>query len=850
MKKLLNFNETHSCAWTIALSSLAILMVISLSPQMNAFGKGGTAPGAPTLVSATAGDTEVALSWTAPKSDGGSAITDYVVQYVAGKTTQTANVGSSKATSYIVTGLTNGTEYTFSVAAINSVGAGTYSSTQTATPASSATAPDAPTLVSVVAGDGEATLAWTAPDSDGGSDITGYTIKQVADKTTNIDPNTTKGGSYTVTGLTNGTEYTFSIAAINAKGTSDYSSTQAVTPQAAVTTPDAPGFGSISADESEITFAWTAPDNGGSDITGYTLSYTPAGGSEQTVDLDSETLSYTISELTNGTEYTVKVRAENAEGAGPYGATKTATPFTVPGVPTDIEITPGDTTLAVSWTAPASNGASIARYTVSYKAGRDKKATTQSVEGATSMLIEDLINGTDYSVQVRATNAAGNGAYSEETTAAPDEGADPLIVGVPAVDASDTSATVTWVVSKATSAVVKFGTLTASKPTQEYNKESRRTTHTVTLSDLLPCTLYSYKVISKDAIDNEVTSSEKTFTTTGCEGNAEVEVVQRNAVTVADGGVLDFTNTDVKTKLTVPANVKAGVDNLTLQAKKLERSSVQAATGVPEGKMWSEQHVYKFTAYQDESTKVSEFDAPISVTIDYTRDDIAGLNFDTLSIYHFADGGDTWEILSDCENTFDNVTGLGEITCKTNSFSIFGLFGESEPGATGGGGGGGFVSTPTIEIVDEETETETDISAEEESALDLITETEEEIMVEEDMGSESETDDIKADQAEEFSEENSSQPEGEYRFENDLWYGLTNAQVQMLQMFLNANGFTLTQEGPGSPGEETKYFGPLTQKAVIEFQNAYAEFILAPLGLTQGTGYVGPSTREYINENY
>ncbi len=85
----------------------------------------------------------------------------------------------------------------------------------------------------------------------------------------------------------------------------------------------------------------------------------------------------------------------------------------------------------------------------------------------------------------------------------------------------------------------------------------------------------------------------------------------------------------------------------------------------------------------------------------------------------------------------------------------------------------------------------------------------------------------------------------------DLWRNLSEGSsgqdVRALQMILNANGAVITESGPGSPGAETEFFGALTKNAVIRFQEKYADDILAPLGLTSGTGFVGPSTLKILN---
>jgi len=111
-----------------------------------------TVPGTPTSLSASGGNAQASLTWTAPASNGGTAITDYAVQFSSdsGSTWTTFADGTSTATSATVTGLTNGVAYVFRVAAVNAIGAGPYTS------ASSSVTPAAPSFSTTLASGGGA----------------------------------------------------------------------------------------------------------------------------------------------------------------------------------------------------------------------------------------------------------------------------------------------------------------------------------------------------------------------------------------------------------------------------------------------------------------------------------------------------------------------------------------------------------------------------------------------------------------------------------------------------------------------------------------------------------------------
>jgi Domain of unknown function (DUF4082)/Fibronectin type III domain/Bacterial Ig domain len=537
------------------------------------------APGTVTnVVAAEAGRTSADVSWTAPASGGNP--TAYKITPYIGSTPQTPKTitGSPPATSTTMTGLTNGTTYRFTVQAINPTGAGPESAPSNAVTPTAPVAPSAPLDTSAQPASQSARVQWSPPGSDGDSPLTGYTVTPyiggTAQAPVQVGPAAT---STVITGLTNGTAYTFRVTASNAVGTSPASApTGAVKPQATLLEFTTPAVVDVSDENpvelgvkffadhdglvtgirfyksaantgthigslwntggqrlAQVTFTgetasgWqsatfatpvavtagttyvasyfaprghysatgggfnTALDNpplhahatttsangvytyaatssfptntynganysvdvlyavpqpgqvtgvtaaeggttsadvswsppaGGGPVSSYKVTPYVGGSAQTPKTVGGSATSTTVTGLTTGTTYRFTVRAVNANGEGAESALSNAvTPqaAVAPSAPTAVSAQPATESARVSWTAPGSDGDSpITGYTVTPYIGTTAQTPVQVGAGNTSTVIGGLTNGTSYTFRVRATNAVGTGPASDPSGAA------------------------------------------------------------------------------------------------------------------------------------------------------------------------------------------------------------------------------------------------------------------------------------------------------------------------------------------------------------------------------------------------------------------------------------------------
>ena len=174
------------------------------------------------------------------------------------------------------------------------------------------------THVSAVGGEGSARLTWEAPS--GGGPVTSYTITPYIGSEPQA-PTTVTGSppptGATVSGLTNGLTYTFTVQASNPNGSGTASaSSNPVTPTA-ISPPSAPTTVTASAASSQASVSWSAPaSNGGSPITGYVVTPYVGATAGKPVEVGATETSTLVKGLTNGTPYSFVVTATNVQGSG------------------------------------------------------------------------------------------------------------------------------------------------------------------------------------------------------------------------------------------------------------------------------------------------------------------------------------------------------------------------------------------------------------------------------------------------------------------------------------------------------------------------------------------------------
>jgi hypothetical protein len=459
------------------------------------------APSAPTGVLARPGTSSAQVSWTDPTNDSGSAITGHTITPYIGAAAQTPVQVGASATSATVSGLTNGSSYTFVVTRTNGVGT---------SPASAASDPITPratifdfaTPTTVDSGDTSPVELGVKFKSDVDGSVTGIRFYKAATNTgAHIGSLWTTGGSRlaqaTFTGesasgwqtvtfatpvaITAGTTYVASYFAPNghyshtsgglASGkdngvlhaladgtvnngvysyggvstfpTSSFNAADYGVDVLFASNPVPGGVSNVSATAGSrsAVVSWNAPTSGG-DPTSYKVTPYIGSSAQSSTTVSAPATNVTVTGLTAGTAYTFTVTPRNGGGDGPESAKSnsvTPTSSSAPGAPTGVAAEPASSSAQVRWTAPPESGSPVTGYTITPYIGTSAQTTASASGSATSATVTGLTNGTAYTFKVNATNAIGTGPDSSASSAVTPR-ATLLDFGTPAtVDGQDSS---------------------------------------------------------------------------------------------------------------------------------------------------------------------------------------------------------------------------------------------------------------------------------------------------------------------------------------------------------------------------------------------------------------------------
>lgn len=379
----------------------------------------------------------------------------------------------------------------------------------------------------------------------------------------------------------------------------------------------------------------------------------------------------------------------------------------------------------------------------------------------------------------------------------------PIIQSISATSTSSTTATVTWITNENASSRVWYGLISNATSTTESDTSPRVTSHTVDLTNLVPCATYKYVVVSRDASLNTATSSEASFTTIGCEGSTTQTVATTTEITVSAGGYQSLISDSATITVTAPSGFTGTSSAVVIQIQSLPKSPVVVALGQPDPSLNRVGDVvFDVKAIINTNTILDSFDIPVTISYQYSDEDVVGLDETTLRLYHYHDG--SWSALDACSvNTSANV-----ITCTTPSFSIFALFGELArpvgvqivgPGAVG--------------------------SSVQEQVAFLYKNNKNE-----------EAEELKKQWPALFPQVGVKKNIAK-KNQRNLYKGVRGQDVKALQMFLMTQAIGPKSQKLKAVGA-TGYFGQITKDALIEFQKNK--------NITPAEGYFGPKTKAVI----
>jgi uncharacterized delta-60 repeat protein len=380
-----------------------------------------TAPSAPVISLVSPGDTQVKIQWTAVSGASLYEVYSNILDDSASAIKYNGDTNTAD-TACTITGLTNGTTCYFWVKAVNSIGSSPLSASASGTPAAPETAPSAPVIQLVTAGDTQLMVQWAAVTGAAAYEIYSNTLNDSASASKFTGDANTADTACTITGLANGTAYYIWVKAVNAIGSSPFSASASGIPAAPNVAPDAPGIPLITAGDSQLVIQWSTVSTAASYEVYSSTSNASSTAVKFTGDTNTADTACSMTGLTNGTTYYIWIKAVNAIGKSEFSASASGTPAvpeTAPSAPGIPSVTAGYSKLIIKWSAAAK----ASSYDV-YSSTTNDSTTATKFDGDTdtadtSCTLTGLTNGTAYYIWIKAVNAIGSSPFSIAASGTP-----------------------------------------------------------------------------------------------------------------------------------------------------------------------------------------------------------------------------------------------------------------------------------------------------------------------------------------------------------------------------------------------------------------------------------------------
>lgn len=383
-----------------------------------------TVPGQPVSQTPLRAGTGLAFSWTplSAAASGSDGSLRYAVHYRVKATPEnpwtTLPLTSLNTTSLTVSGLSPSTTYQFEVAGVTDEGQGPWSVTREAMTATTPNAPRNLTLTSKLTG---LDVRWSVPTgtSTGGVPLTGVVLRYRAVTsstwTTVILPPTAT--SYAVTKLAAQVRYRVEVAGANAIGTGEWAAAE----QASFGAASAPRSVTATRGDHSAKLSWAAPaSTGGTTLQGFVVQMRAYSASTKRwsswavrTSPSSSVRTLTVSGLTNGTRYELRVLARTSVGNGTASAAVAVIPAGKPLAPTSVKATATTGKAKITWKKSAANGSTISAYVVQYKTGSGSWKTLKTASASTvSYTWTKARKGKSYQFRVYAKSNIGSSPMS------------------------------------------------------------------------------------------------------------------------------------------------------------------------------------------------------------------------------------------------------------------------------------------------------------------------------------------------------------------------------------------------------------------------------------------------------